>query len=43
MKAAEKQIYQPPQCELVQLQGEGVIAASPFNLEDPPSLPSLGD
>lgn len=43
MKAAEKQKYQPPQCELVQLQGEGVIAASGFGLEDPPSLPSLGD
>lgn len=43
MKAAEKQIYQTPQCELVQLQGEGLIAASSINLDDPPSLPTLGD
>ena len=43
MKAAEKQIYQTPQCEFVQLQGEGLIAASGFGLEDPPSLPGLGD
>ena len=43
MKAAEKLMYLAPWCESLQLQPEGVIAASSLNLDDPPSLPTLGE
>ncbi len=38
-----RQFYETPQIEVVELELEGVIAASSLNLDDSPSLPTLGE